>query len=55
MFGDSIPSDHLTDLITHGYIELNGNDYKLTSKGLDEKNRLCTLAGLNIMYKSEKA
>ena len=55
MFGDSIPSDHLTDLITHGYIELNGNDYKLTSKGLDEKNRLCTLAGLNIMYKSEKS
>ena len=22
-------------------------------KGLDEKNRLCTLAGLNIKYKSE--
>ena len=40
MFGDSISSNHLTDLITRGYIKLEGSDYKLTSKGLDEKNRL---------------
>ena len=26
----------------------------ITEKGLDEKNRLCTLAGLNIKYASEK-
>jgi|TARA_Y100000114_G_scaffold53249_2_gene48598 hypothetical protein len=55
MFGDSVPSDVLTDLITKGYIEIKGQEYNLTAKGLDEKNRLCTLAGLNIMYKSEKA
>jgi len=54
MFGDDIPSDLLTSLITEGYIKVNGQNYDLTEKGLDEKNRLCTLAGLNIMYSSEK-
>ncbi len=54
MFGDDIPSDLLTSLITDGYIKVNGQKYDLTEKGLDEKNRLCTLAGLNIMYSSEK-
>lgn len=54
MFGDDIPSDLLTTLITDGYIKVNGQHYDLTEKGLDEKNRLCTLAGLNIMYSSEK-
>ncbi len=54
MFGDDIPSDLLTTLITDGYIKVNGQNYDLTEKGLDEKNRLCTLAGLNIMYSSEK-
>lgn len=54
MFGDDIPSDLLTNLITEGYIKLEGQKYNLTEKGLDEKNRLCTLAGLNIMYSSEK-
>ncbi len=54
MFGDTIPSTNLTELIQQGYVEVNGNDYKLTDKGLDEKNRLTTLCGLNIMYSSEK-
>ena len=54
MFGDDIPSELLTSLITEGYIKVNGQNYDLTEKGLDEKNRLCTLAGLNIMYSSEK-
>lgn len=54
MFGDDIPSDLLTNLITEGYIKVEGQKYNLTDKGLDEKNRLCTLAGLNIMYSSEK-
>ena len=54
MFGDEIPSDLLTNLITDGYIVVNGQSYELTDKGKDEKNRLCTLAGLNIMYSSEK-
>lgn len=54
MFGDSLPSEVLTGLITEGFIELKGQEYHLTEKGLDEKNRLCTLAGLNIMYSSER-
>lgn len=54
MFKDSLSSDILTNLIKDGYIKLRGQDYVLTDKGLDEKNRLCTLSGLNIMYDSEK-
>ena len=55
MFKDSLPSEILTDLIKNGFVEVKGQDYSLTEKGLDEKNRLCTLSGLNIMYSSEKA
>ena len=55
MFKDSLPSEILTDLIKDGFVEVKGQDYSLTEKGLDEKNRLCTLSGLNIMYSSEKA
>ena len=54
MFKDSIPSEILNELIVGGFAEVIGKDYKLTEKGLDEKNRLCTLSGLNIMYSSEK-
>ena len=54
MFGDSLPSELLTDLIKEGFIKVDAENYLLTEKGLDEKNRLCTLAGLNIMYSSEK-
>ncbi len=49
MFGDEIPSDLLTTLITDGFIKVNGQNYDLTEKGLDAKNRLCTLAGINIL------
>ena len=54
MFKDSLPSEILTELIKDGFVEVQGQDYSLTEKGLDEKNRLCTLSGLNIMYSSEK-
>ena len=54
MFKDSLPSEILTDLIKNGFVEVKGQDYSLTEKGLSEKNRLCTLSGLNIMYSSEK-
>ena len=37
------------------YQSEDGNNYILTDLGKSEKNRLCTLAGLNIMYKSEKS
>jgi hypothetical protein len=55
MFGDNMPSDLLTDLIKEGYVEVKGDKAELSDKGKDEKNRLCTLAGLNIMYQSETA
>jgi hypothetical protein len=54
MFGDEMPSNLLTDLIKDGYVEVVGDKAELSDKGKDEKNRLCTLAGLNIMYQSEK-
>jgi len=54
MFGDSIPSENLTQLIQEGFIKLEGEQYKLTEAGLSEKNRLTTLCGLNIKYTSEK-
>ena len=53
MFGDDIPSENLTALIADGFIKVEGQKYTLTDKGLDEKNRLCTLCGLNIKYSSE--
>tara|TARA_B100000085_G_C18537343_1_gene510538 strand:- start:76 stop:327 length:252 start_codon:yes stop_codon:yes gene_type:complete len=53
MFKDSLPSEVLTDLIREGYVEVIENDCILSDKGKDEKTRLCTLAGLNINYKSE--
>lgn len=54
MFNQDIPSDILNDLIKDGYVSVDGDNFKLTPKGLDEKNRLTTLAGLSIVYKSEK-
>ena len=54
MFGDSIPSELLTELIKDGYIIIEGDKAIMSEKGLDEKNRRCTLAGLYIMYESER-
>ena len=54
MFKEDVPNEILTDLIQGGYIKLVDKSYELTDKGKDEKNRLCTLAGLNILYQSEK-
>ncbi|QDP49509.1 MAG: hypothetical protein GOVbin3695_38 [Prokaryotic dsDNA virus sp.] len=54
MFKEDVPNNILTDLIQGGYVKLVEKDYVLTDKGKDEKNRLCTLAGLNILYESEK-
>ena len=55
MCKEEIPDFMLTNLINEGYVELHGNaNYKLTLKGIDERRRLSTLAGLNITYTSEK-
>jgi predicted transcriptional regulator len=54
MFNDSLSEEILDSLTNEGYIKLEDSKYVLTDKGLDEKQRLCTLSGLNIMYSSEK-
>ena len=56
MFEDGqLPEPILKNLIDADFAKLKGTKYILTEKGMSEKNRLCTLAGLNILYSSEKA
>jgi hypothetical protein len=53
MFKEDVPRCALEEVINEGFVTESENDFNLTEKGLDEKNRLCTLAGLNIKYQSE--
>lgn len=55
MFAEELSEDDLSNVIKEGFVEESGEYYRLTAKGLDEKNRLCTLAGLNIKYQSESS
>ena len=54
MFRDDVPEPLINEAVADGYIEKNDVSIKRTPKGLDEKNRLCTLAGLNVKYGFEK-
>ena len=54
MFNEDAPVDALAEIIQDGYVEKDGESLKLTEKGNDERNRLSTLAGLNIRYRSER-
>ena len=54
MFKEELPQEVEQQLVQEGFVEKNDSDIQLTDKGLDEKNRLCTLAGLNIKYSSER-
>jgi hypothetical protein len=54
MFKEELPQDVEQQLVQEGFVEKNDSDIQLTDKGIDEKNRLCTLAGLNIKYSSER-
>ena len=54
MFKEELPHDVEQQLVQEGFVEKNDSDIQLTDKGIDEKNRLCTLAGLNIKYSSER-
>jgi hypothetical protein len=49
MFAEELTEDDLKD----NFVQEKEGQFKITQKGLDEKNRLCTLAGLNIKYQSE--
>ena len=39
---------------SHVVVAKEGDNVSITPLGLNEKNRLCTLSGLNIMYAHEK-
>lgn len=54
MFNEDVPVDLGLDGVKDGWLESDNDRFKLSKKGLDEKNRLCTLAGLNIKYQSER-
>lgn len=54
MFKEELPQEVEQELVQEGFVEKNDSNIQLTDKGLDEKNRLCTLAGLNIKYSSER-
>ena len=54
MFKEELPQEVEQQLVPEGFVEKNDSDIQLTDKGIDEKNRLCTLAGLNIKYSSER-
>jgi len=54
MANESVPDDFLQPVMRDGFVAPDGGALALTKKGLDEKNRLCALAGLNIKYASER-
>ena len=54
MFAEELTEEDLVDVLKDNFVEEEEGNFKITQKGLDEKNRLCTLAGLNIKYQSEK-
>ncbi len=54
MFAEELTEEDLVDVLKDKFVEEEKGNFKITQKGLDEKNRLCTLAGLNIKYQSEK-
>ena len=54
MFREETQREAVKEVISEGFVEKQNDILRITDKGLDEKNRLCTLAGLNIKYQSEK-
>jgi hypothetical protein len=55
MSNDTVPENLISESIDSGYVVPVDGRLRLSDKGVDEKNRLCTLAGLNIKYSSERA
>ena len=54
MFREDTPREAVNEVISEGFVEKKDDILEITDKGLDEKNRLCTLAGLNIKYQKER-
>ena len=49
-----LTEEDIEEVIDQGLVEKVHDNFLITEAGLSEKNRLCTLAGLNIRYQSEK-
>ena len=55
MFNEDTPDNFLRGVMNSGLVEITTDGRPVvTEKGLNEKNRLCTLRGLNIRYRSEE-
>tara|TARA_Y100000114_G_scaffold145116_1_gene154426 strand:+ start:152 stop:403 length:252 start_codon:yes stop_codon:yes gene_type:complete len=54
VFNEDVPTEYMREIVEAGYVEKCSQGYRLTSRGLNEKNRLCALIGLNVKYLSEK-
>tara|TARA_B100000212_G_C27368387_1_gene531398 strand:- start:1698 stop:1940 length:243 start_codon:yes stop_codon:yes gene_type:complete len=54
MFAEELTDDDVKEVVEQNLVEKVHGNYMITEKGLSEKNRLCTLAGLVIRYQSEK-
>jgi hypothetical protein len=54
MFSEELTEEDIEEVIDQGLVEKVHDNFLITEAGLSEKNRLCTLAGLNIRYQSEK-
>ena len=54
MFKEKVSQEQIEEYVSAGFIEKDKDIIKLSAKGMDEKNRLCTLAGLNIKYQTEE-
>ena len=54
MFSEELTEEDIEEGIDQGLVEKVHDNFLITEAGLSEKNRLCTLAGLNIRYQSEK-
>lgn len=55
MAEEDVPDDFIQKVLIDGFVSMDRDGRPaLTDLGIDEKNRLCTLAGLNIKYLSER-
>tara|TARA_Y100001972_G_C7646355_1_gene324866 strand:+ start:1639 stop:1863 length:225 start_codon:yes stop_codon:yes gene_type:complete len=54
-FNNELPQQVTNELVEKGFVKTDNGNTSLTEKGLDERKRLTTLAGLNITYQGKKS
>ena len=54
MFSEELTEEDIEEVIDQGLVEKVHVNFLITEAGLSETTRICTLAGLNIRYQSEK-